>query len=220
MNNSFAIVTDSNGLSNKECAIKDTWVFRILKRLSEKKYVGYTFLIRSLTSKDILNFRGLKNDLFSGEYQKVILSFGIVDCSPRVLPRWILYSLRERKYFKYTINLINKKLLPIFSRYLTYQWINRKEFKENILLMKKMAESNEVYLFFTPIPPASSRLKEKMTGIEKIIDNYNEVFLECKVDLIPVNWSENANEYFIFDGYHLNPKGHSLLVESIFNHVI
>lgn len=215
----IAIVTDSNGLPNPECAIYNTWVHQCIKELQNEDNIIYTYLIRSLTSDDIIYFRNLSKDLFSGSFDLVILSFGIVDCSRRILPRWLLYSLGDKFLIKNIVNYCNRKLLPITSKYIPYKWVTIAKFKKNLLTMKTIAHKHDTKICFLPIPPSTCILRKKIQKIDDEISLYNNEFKICDADLISIKWPIEIDQYFSKDGYHLNQLGHSLIKREVLKYV-
>lgn len=203
LNKDFIIViSDSLSLPRNDpewVDIHEAYPSLLAERFKHVLNVGYG----AATSENILwQANYFKSRLFR---PIVILNFGIVDCTPRVLNRYESFVLKK----------MNITLPKVMAAWLRANRLTRKVmpdiFRENC---KKIVEINLGKLVVLPIAPASDQFELEVPGIKDSINLYNDILRNifknsfCETHL-------SSDTHMMTDHHHLNLLGHKKVYESI-----
>ena len=178
MKNKVLLLGDSLtfGRPKYEIWYENTWAGII------EKYGFSTFHrgLRGGTSVSVLNEIKLIYDYFNGgiisatKFDFCIIQVGIVDCTPRLLPRGIQFILEN--FFPYGSSIsswLNRrsKLINYFGK----PWVNQFKFEQNIKKINKFASKIATKVFFIQIAKPENFLKINCGDFSKIVNNYNAI---------------------------------------------
>ncbi len=203
MSNSFIIIiSDSLGLPRTEpelVEIHETYPSLLAEKFKYVLNVGYG----AATSDNIL----WQANYFKSRLATpiVILNFGIVDCTPRVLNRYESFILRK----------INITLPRAIATWLRANRVTRKvmpdRFRENC---KRIVGLNIGKLVVLPIAPASDQFELEVPGIKNSIHTYNEILRGVFQDSFCETYL-SADMHIMSDYHHLNSLGHKKVFDEI-----
>lgn len=164
--------------------------------------------------KDVLRQASLVSDYWIGDsyanlFAAAYVQFGIVDCTPRLVPRFSYRYVRKIPFF----SLAERN--PSIYRVLNYRWTPETVFKvyTDLLYSKLRRVSREV--FFIEIPQPAHHLVENVGDYSETVGKYNQI-LENVADqgsLVRIPPHIPHSEYLLPDGHHYNELGHRLVAD-------
>ena len=211
MNKRVLIVGDSCTLPRKE-----VYFDNLYPSLLKNELIDFDFVVSAKYKATVKDIKELTIPYIEYGYKPniVILQYGIVDAFPRPYPRYIeKYDIVRRLLKK--LNLFYK-----FSDLFDIHYTSLFEFSfisESIIKLILDNEGGNTLIIFVNIPLPKRILLKSKKALENICA-YNKVFKTLKenydnISIIDIfQWTD---EYFIYDGYHLNKDGHKKLADEI-----
>jgi len=224
-------IGDSLALPGHLNLYEDTWYYKLKQNLQGFDFTSY--FKRMLTTNVLVTMGGGIEgpdkfpkgadclECFMPDV--VILQLGIVDCSPRLLFKYekkIVNRLPRSLRNKY-INLIKKFRKRSLSRIM----IPISKFRNNIeTYLERCVNNNVNQVIIIPIGVPDQRIIDRNPLINDSIKLFNDFYFQCQdyynnvqvvQGLKPATRFSNLYQ----DGYHLNSKGHDVLVQQLINSI-
>jgi len=184
-----------------------------------------------LTSFDALELT--YNKILPKNFDIHLYSFGINDASLRSYPNWMAkkfggviskkLSILDRFFLLIYRFLANNWTQEQMSKFgFSKPWITLKQFKSNVEKMVYILnKENNCLIIFTTVPNVSERVEKILRGLNKIINSYNQIFINISkkhdnVVVVDVHKMFLGNEnVFVPEGIHFSCLGHNLVYNKI-----
>ncbi|MBN2777438.1 MAG: SGNH/GDSL hydrolase family protein [Bacteroidales bacterium] len=206
---------------------EDTWFYKL-----KEKYKNYDFISvfqRSLTTDGLITMGAdVNNNKFPYgsdclEYynpQVVILQLGIVDCAPRLIKENSLVWKIVRRMPKKVVNKYIDYLKRNNKRDTENVYVSKEKFRSNLIAYFNRCQKNEVLkVIYIAIPIPGQEMIFKNPSIITNVIKYNDIISEVsqKYDFVKIVNPLNADkgEDIYDDGYHPNPRGNIIVLESL-----
>lgn len=152
----------------------------------------------------------VRNPLFDFCFIQV----GIVDCTPRLLPRSLDKIAKTLPVIRILVNKANRsqQLLERFGR----PWVNSSSFEKNILRLVEITRRLSNEIFFIEIARPTHFLLGNCGDFSALVDEYNAVLRKIPgANFLPVFDDVYLKDHFLADGHHLTKIGHQNIAEKI-----
>lgn len=168
----------------------------------KQESVEYIDLLeRSKASTTVLSASEFfRHDLayYGKEMDVLILHFGICDCAPRPVPRWVRDKISTLpEFFK---NIVVKFIHTNRSRMqksgMVWRVVEPKPFKASLSAILKDAVPNAGRIYLINIAPTTETIEKHSPGFQKSISLYNDI-------LHKVVESFQADNLYLIDGYSI-----------------
>lgn len=164
--------------------------------------------------KDVFRQVSFVRDYWIGEssvhpFAATFVQFGIVDCTPRLVPRFSYKYVRRIPCFS------RAERRPIMYRVLNYRWTPESVFKLYAELLYSSLRRVSREVFFIEIPKPAHHLVENVGDYSETVSKYNHI-LENAANpdsLVRIPSHIPHSEYLLPDGHHYNELGHRLVAD-------
>lgn len=218
------IVTDSLGMPSvlqSGTKVNDLWVNKLISNYGDK-FIIYTFLIRSLTTSNLVHDISLIQDLFFRFQPSVIIfQVGINDCVRRALPRRFLMVVSHIPIIGRLFHSFSKKFHFWLTKIFDIHEVDKEKFAENLDYVLYASLRKNIKVAFIRIADAGRKVVENIFNSQRDIDYYNMI-LQSKISQYRnATYIEPFNRLFVNDyileedGSHLNVFGHQVVFEAI-----
>lgn len=199
---------------------KDTWPGLLESR-------GYDVWHRGSggsTSKDVLSeIRQLHNYLVGDEnidppMDIFLIQVGIVDCTPRLLPKRVISLLQFLPFGSYFVRKLNRSQFLV--SYFGKPWVSLEEFEQNFREIVHLASRLASRVFIIEIAQPIHCLIENCGDFSNQVYFYNRVLRNLdNVIFIDVYGDRDLRkaDLFLEDGHHLTKVGHKRIANQILN---
>ena len=217
MSRKILFLTDSLGLPRPDKSIlaDETWCQQVAKD-AVGDFEFFFQLHGGLHTKELMLIR---NQGYLGGYEPdlIVLQIGIVDCSSRVLGEKAKAIISRIPIINNLVRNFIKKFHRPLSVWRNFTYVNREDFKKNLLNLKSSFANKQFIV--VPIAPPTSGFIEMMPRIEKNISDYNMILKEVfsKGFQEELFSGESPENFLLHDHYHLNKKGHSKVASVVLN---
>jgi len=210
-NKRILCIGDSLGLPRKDESYIHTWYYKISQFYKEFEFIPR--FMRAMTTENLTSINPL-DSLENFEPNIVILQVGIVDCSPRLLPKDFFFTKLIGILPKYFSSPIWRVIKKITIRRVRFADVSPFNFKKN--LYDYFSRCNKLgieKLVFIKISKPGTNMIIKNKHIVSQVELYNNLIDKVSkqfafVELInPLE--DGLDDYYISDGYHLNKNGHN-----------
>lgn len=159
----------------------------------------------------------------------VIINYGIVDCTPRLFPKFLVDFVKEpspRMISNCTRVLLRKTVSFIGSIYLKVikgaAWVSPSVFRRSLLMMvEKVQNETMADIILINIVPASAERDIQIKGLNDNILKYNAIIREITalkntalIDICSLA-KEIGIQKILPTDFHYNAKGHQVIAEEI-----
>ncbi len=197
------IFTDSLSLPRSTpevCHHNDTWPERLRK-------LGHEVCLSAIGGATIKTL--FKQSFYfgnTGYFDLVIIQSGIVDCAPRFARQWEVKLLQSAPVFgKVLLKALNTNFIRGL-RNITYTKPNT--FKQ---FVDKFDASYTCPVWYIPILPASPAYEQRLPGVSKNIERFNQLLPAERI----IDIKELTSNDLMSDFHHLNSKGHQVITKAI-----
>jgi len=197
---------------------KDTYSFLISHQLGLENAV-INKAHRNLTVVEQMEEVNVQDDILSIDADYHIVQFGIVDCAPR------LYTQKQGRYLalfpgrKFLIRFMSKHRF-FFTKRFPKVYVEKEKFRRGThsLIETIIEKTRSKKVFVINIPQTTQRMTSRSFGIEKNIDDYNQIIKEVsalfadKVFFIGLyERTKSDPDLMSEDGIHITKKAHKML---------
>lgn len=197
------ILADSLGCPRNETPVEKTWVERILQKYSGD-FVFYTYCEHGLSTER------LKMDYIKEISPDIIVcQIGIVDACRRVFSKRFIKIISVIKPLSKMVNRFASKYHRFLTSVRNLHYADIQAFQRKI---ESLASYAGKVVFISIAPPGDS-LIEKIYNVEKDVDEYNKILLNCSngnercAFLNPYESESKTSKFLLEDGHHLSDYG-------------
>ena len=201
---------------------RDTYSYKINQSLGSD-HVVINRARRNLTVKEQLEEVNVHDDISSIDADYHILQFGMGEGLPR------LFTLKQRRFVavvpgrKFLIRFMSKHRYFFTKRFpKVYEQKDQFRVSFHSLIETIFDKTRSKKIFVINIPQTTQKTKRRFFGIEKNIDDYNEIIKDVSrnfkdmiffIDLYERTKADS--ELLCDDGLHITKKGHQMLADII-----
>lgn len=143
-----------------------------------------------------------------------LIQVGIVDCTPRLLPKRLTRIAKKLPVSRELINWLSRKrtILQRVGR----PWINSIHFEKNILEIVALAQDLSDDVVFIQIAKPAHFLLENCGDFSALVDQYNTILREKSGGaFLPVYEDIELTDQFLPDGHHLTKIAHRNIAKKV-----
>lgn len=195
---------------------KDSWPGLIEKNGISIFHRGKGGADSRLILNEIRHLNGYLTDGIADNppFDACIIQVGIVDCTPRLLPKIIWSLIRLLPIGRQLVDTLSKKswLLQIIGN----PWVGLKYFEKNISNILDVAKQLAHNVIFIEIAKPAHFLIENCGDFSGVVDQYNNILKKIPEGIfLPVFDGVDLGMQLLPDGHHLTKIGHQNVAKKL-----